>query len=108
MFAAGHGNLEVVKQLMELGANMQITTTDNRTLLYACWFGNCEIVKLLLPMVELREYTMRSKATWNTRTVIEFVQEQMAHKPEKPYQEILNLLVKSHEEKLTEVGTRTG
>lgn len=106
MFAAGRGNLEVVKKLMELGANMQITTADNRTAFnYACWFGNIEVVKLLIPGVELREYTMRSKATWNNRTVMEFVQEEVAHKPEKPYQEILNLLAKSYERKLAEVGT---
>lgn len=101
MFAAGRGNLGVVKKLMELGVNIQITTHDNRTAFaYACWFGYLEVVKFLLPLVELREYTMRSKATVNNLSLRENVERKVAEYPEKPYLDILKLLNISYEEKL--------
>lgn len=108
MFAAGRGNLDVVKKLMELGADMQITTADNRTAFaYACWFGHIEVVKFLLPWVELREYTLSSRATWNNLSLREFMEEKVADNPEKPYLDILKLLNISYEEKLAEFSTRT-
>lgn len=108
MLAAGRGNLEVVKELMQLGANMQIITADNRTAFaYACWFGHIEVVKLFLPLVKLREYTLRGRAS-NNLTVMEIAQMDVQRVPEKPYLDILKLLAKSYEEKLAEDGTRTG
>lgn len=108
MLAAGRGNLKVVKKLLELGANMKITTPDNRTAFaYACWFGHIEVVKLFLPQVELREYTLRSKAVYD-KTVIEVVKEEVERKPDLPYLDLLNLLTKSYEEKQAEDGMGTG
>lgn len=100
--------LEVVKELMQLGANMQIITADNRTAFaYACWFGHIEVVQLFLPWVKLREYTLRGRAS-NNLTVMEIAQMDVHRVPEKPYLDILKLLAKSYEEKLAEDGTRTG
>ena len=105
MFAAYRGNLEVVEKLMSLGANMQITTADNRTAFgYACWMGHIKVVKFFLPLVELREYTLKGS---DHQTIIEVVQMKVARIPEKPFLDIMKLLAESHEEKLAEVWSRT-
>lgn len=105
MLAAYRGNLEVVKKLMSLGADMQITTADDRTAFaYACWMGKIEVVKLFLPFVELREYTLRAI---NQKTIIEVVETNVAPLG-TPYLDLMKLLAESHEEKLAEVCSRTG
>lgn len=106
MLAAYRGNFEVVKKLMSLGADMHITTHDNRTAFgYACWWGQLEIVKFLLPQVELREYSLRNR---EGLTIIEVVQRNVSVFKERPYLELMKLLAVSYEEKLAEHCSKTG
>lgn len=107
MLAAYKGKFEVVKRLMSLGADMQITTHDNRTAFgMACWWGQLEIVQYFLPQVELREFSLRNR---EGLTIIEVVER---HIPEllqgKPYLELMKLLAVSYEEKLAEHCSKTG
>lgn len=103
MLAAYRGNFEVVKKLMSLGADMQITTHDNRTAFrFACTWGHLDIVKFLLPQVELREYSLRNVSG---HTIIEVAERNSSR---TPYLELMQLLAVSYEEKLAEHCSKTG
>lgn len=107
MAAAYRGNLEVVKKLMSLRADMYIiTTNDNWTAFgFAVGLGHLEVAKYFLPSVKLREYTLRERSGQKMREV---VLDKVARIPKKPYLDILELLNKSYEEMLAAVCLTTG
>lgn len=83
MLAAYRGNFEVVKKLMSLGADMQITTHDNRTAFgFACTWGHLDIAKFLLPQVELREDSLRNV---EGHTIIEVAQRNAPNSRGRPF-----------------------
>lgn len=104
MLAAYKGKFEIVKRLISLGADLQITTHDNRTAFgMACWWGRLEIVKFFLPQVQLREYSLRNR---EGLTVIEVVEGNVSRGGE-PFLELMQLLAVSYEEKLAENCSKT-
>lgn len=106
MVAAYRGNFEVLKKLISLGADMQLVGTFNRTAFrYACWKGNMNAIGLLLPFVELREYTLRGR---EGETIIEDVQKSFEVTHRQPLLDVMKLLAISHEKKLEEVLSTNG